>query len=148
MLRTFSGRMCLGLDIIDQVLLRVVFMSCLTYFWVKWRFGVSCLGQYDARWYIHMRHVSEIQGPLCRYGCPDIMRDELSLVLTRLPVHKRQNVIMPCKDVDDAAVPGGDNLVFQEQSYFTLDAKQGDTICLGADGQGCGTVVQDHKVGS
>ncbi|CAM9941333.1 unnamed protein product, partial [Hapterophycus canaliculatus] len=27
-----------------------------------------------------------------------------------------------------------------------LDAKQGDTICLGADGQGCGTVVQDHKV--
>ena len=33
----------------------------------------------------------------------------------------------------------------QKQVNFMLDAKQGDTICLGADGQGCGTVVQDHK---
>ncbi|CAN0467932.1 unnamed protein product [Ascophyllum nodosum] len=34
----------------------------------------------------------------------------------------------------------------RDQSNFTLDSKQGDTICLGADGHGCGTVVQDHKV--
>ncbi|CAM9585877.1 unnamed protein product, partial [Ectocarpus sp. 8 AP-2014] len=33
----------------------------------------------------------------------------------------------------------------KKQSNFMQDAKQGDTICLGADGQGCGTVVQDHK---
>lgn len=33
----------------------------------------------------------------------------------------------------------------QKQVNFMLDAKQGDTICLGADGHGCGTVVQDHK---
>eukprot|EP00752_Nemacystus_decipiens_P002508 g2355.t1 len=34
----------------------------------------------------------------------------------------------------------------KKQANFMLDAKQGDTICLGADAQGCGTVVQDHKV--
>jgi hypothetical protein len=30
--------------------------------------------------------------------------------------------------------------------YFVVDTKQGDTICTGKDGLGCGMVVQDHKV--
>lgn len=30
--------------------------------------------------------------------------------------------------------------------YFVLDAKQGDTICLGKGGTGCGAVVESHKV--
>ncbi|CAN0344964.1 unnamed protein product, partial [Ascophyllum nodosum] len=32
-----------------------------------------------------------------------------------------------------------------DQSKFIMDPKQGDTICLGANGQGYGTVVQNHK---
>jgi transcription initiation factor TFIIIB Brf1 subunit/transcription initiation factor TFIIB len=33
-----------------------------------------------------------------------------------------------------------------EQNNFITDYARGDTICNGVDGNGCGTVVQDHIV--
>eukprot|EP00611_Tribonema_gayanum_P010788 TRINITY_DN2089_c0_g1_i5.p2 TRINITY_DN2089_c0_g1~~TRINITY_DN2089_c0_g1_i5.p2 ORF type:complete len:272 (-),score=115.07 TRINITY_DN2089_c0_g1_i5:524-1339(-) len=33
----------------------------------------------------------------------------------------------------------------KDQQFFVLDAKQGDTICMGVGGAGCGAVVEDHK---
>ena len=32
------------------------------------------------------------------------------------------------------------------QELFTLDGKSGDVICMGTDGNGCGAVVEDHKM--
>lgn len=33
-----------------------------------------------------------------------------------------------------------------DPAFFRVDARNGDTICIGLNGEGCGEVVQDHNV--